>query len=127
MNSNNSEYDKFVALYSVASELQKWALALLLSRSLSVVLRDTYRSAGAQRLVDADGVVRGNELLIRLLTAATGLVLSGHGASAYPGDSLLAFMEEYRKSNAENDGRLQLAVRDVNRQVESAGGVSELV
>ncbi|MBE2247921.1 MAG: hypothetical protein IAE78_00140 [Myxococcus sp.] len=125
MNSNSSAVDELVCLYSAATDRQKGGVALMLARSLCNVLRDTYRSGGEQRLVDGDGIIRGHEVLIRLMAAASRLVLPG--SVVYPDNSLLAFLEEYRQSDPSSQARLQQAAHDVNRQLEALGGIRELL
>lgn len=82
---------RFAVRYRTADVHGKSQLALLVARTFSVSLREFYRT---ERVLDAGELARGNELLIRLLSAAAGLVAPGE--PAYPDDSLLPLLEEYQ-------------------------------
>lgn len=126
MSSDRDDHARFVSMFAQATERQKAGLALLLSRSLSLTLRATYRTDGNERLVDANAIVQGNELLIRLLTLASTLALPEGGSRPYPGNSLLEFLEEHDRSTLENRATLRAATGEVSRLVEANGGLSEL-
>lgn len=97
----------FSTAYREGDASAKASLALLLAKAMTICARDCYPD-------EADGLVAINEVQHRLLSQAVSLRLGG-GALAFPGDSLLAAIDEYGVRGPKEAKRLQAGLTEAMR------------